>query len=89
MPSRTLTTDDTDDELLAGLLVRMWTLASGRSLPRDVPAAELSAEELMTFWADDMNPPSGRHTATDVPPGPVVPIGGLPDARSSAVGQAA
>jgi hypothetical protein len=50
-----------DDDLLAALLIRMWTLASGRSLPRDVPPDQLSAEELISFWADDMSPPAGRH----------------------------
>jgi hypothetical protein len=50
-----------DDDLLAALLIRMWALASGRSLPRNVPAAQLSEEELINFWADDMSPPAGRH----------------------------
>lgn len=66
MPSPT---SDTDDELLAELLIRMWTLASGRSLPRDVPVTELGVDELMTFWADDMSPPTGRHSNQEISPG--------------------
>ena len=53
--------DDPGDEVLAAVLIRMWALASGRTLPRDVPPDQLSAEELIDFWADDMNPESGRH----------------------------
>src|SRR5262245_42436609 len=52
---------DPDDDLLAALLIRMWTLASGRSLRFDIPPDQLSEEELINFWADDMNPPAGRH----------------------------
>lgn len=51
----------TEDALLAAILVRMWALASGRSLPREVPPGELTAEELITFWADDFSAASGRH----------------------------
>jgi hypothetical protein len=56
-----------DDDLLAALLIRMWALASGRSLRSDVPATQLSEDELISFWADDMSPPSGRH-ATEAKP---------------------
>ena len=59
--------DDLDDDLLAAVLIRMWTLASGRSLRRDVPPAQLSEEELIDFWADDMNPPTGRHVRSGTP----------------------
>ena len=52
---------DPDDDLLAALLIRMWTLASGRSLRRDIPPGQLSEQELISFWADDMRPPAGRH----------------------------
>jgi hypothetical protein len=52
-----------DDVLLAALYVRMWALASGRSLPRNVPPSELSVEELISFWADDFGQPGGRHAA--------------------------
>jgi hypothetical protein len=50
-----------DDDLLAAVLIRMWALASGRPLPRDVPPDELTAEELIAFWADDFSTVSGRH----------------------------
>ena len=50
-----------DDDVLAALLIRMWSLASGRILRSDVPPDQLTEEELIRFWADDMAPPSGRH----------------------------
>ena len=53
--------DDPGDEVLAAVLIRMWALASGRTLRSDVPPDQLSAEELIAFWADDMTPPAGRH----------------------------
>jgi hypothetical protein len=53
--------DDPDDKLLADVLIRMWALASGRSLRTDVPPCQLSSEELIAFWADDMSMPTGRH----------------------------
>lgn len=56
-----------DDELLAAVLIRMWTLASGRSLRRDVPPAELREDELISFWADDMSEPAGRHALPGEP----------------------
>lgn len=52
-----------DDILLAALYFRMWALASGRPLPRNVPPGELSEEELISFWADDFGQPGGRHAA--------------------------
>jgi hypothetical protein len=53
-----------DDTLLAAMYMRMWALASGRPLPRDVPPGELTEEELVSFWADDFRQPTGRHEAT-------------------------
>jgi hypothetical protein len=53
--------DDWDDEYMAGLLIRMWALASGRTLRADIRPEQLSSEELIRFWADDLTPPSGRH----------------------------
>jgi hypothetical protein len=47
---------------MAGLLIRMWALASGRTLRSDIRPEQLSSEELIGFWADDLTPPSGRHT---------------------------
>lgn len=58
--------DDADD-ILAALLIRMWTLASGRSLPRDVPPDHLTEEELISFWADDMSLTAGRHARPSEP----------------------
>lgn len=52
----------TDDELLAFLFVWTWALATGRALRSDVPPAQLSAEELIDFWADDL---------TAAPPAPL------------------
>lgn len=62
--------EEPGDEFLAAVLIRMWALASGRILRRDVPPDQLSAEELIEFWADDLTPPSGRH-ARPAGPGPV------------------
>jgi hypothetical protein len=62
--------EEPGDEFLAAVLIRMWALASGRILRRDVPPDQLSTEELIEFWADDMTPPSGRH-ARLTGPGPV------------------
>jgi hypothetical protein len=56
--------DDMDDEFMAGLLIRMWALASGRTLRSDVRPEQLSSEELIRFWADDLTRPSGRHAGT-------------------------
>lgn len=58
---RSGTDDDTGDELLAVVLIRMWALASGRTLRSDVPPDQLSEEELIAFWADDMTAQAGRH----------------------------
>jgi hypothetical protein len=55
--------DTPDDELLAAIFVRMWALASGRTLPRNVRPDELSEEELIAFWADDLSRAAGRHAA--------------------------
>ncbi|MGH3279816.1 MAG: hypothetical protein ACRDNW_11865 [Trebonia sp.] len=74
---------DPDDELLAAVLIRMWTLASGRTLRRDVPPDQLSTEELIAFWADDMTPPAGRHARAGDPnsaPGTWDP--GRPDGKT-------
>jgi hypothetical protein len=46
---------------VAGLLIRMWALASGRTLRSDIRPEQLSTEELIRFWADDLTSPSGRH----------------------------
>ena len=59
--------DDLGDEFLAAVLIRMWTLASGRTLRRDVPPDQLGTEELIAFWADDMTPRTGRHARPGTP----------------------
>ena len=43
----------TQDDVLASLLICAWTVTSGRVLRSDVPPAQLSEEELIAFWADD------------------------------------
>ena len=62
--------DDSGDEILAAVLIRMWALASGRTLRSDVPPDQLSEEELIAFWADDMTPQGGRHVRPDDPDRP-------------------
>jgi hypothetical protein len=69
--------DGLGDEFLAALLIRMWALASGRTLRRDVPPDQLSADELIAFWADDMTPKAGRHARPSEP-------GHVPDSRAAA-----
>lgn len=53
------------DDILAAMYVRMWSLASGRRLRSDVRPDQLSEEELITFWADDLSPAYGRHSHAD------------------------
>jgi hypothetical protein len=55
--------DTAADETLAATLISMWELASGRRLPRHVPPEQLSTEELIAFWADDLSRAVGRHAA--------------------------
>jgi hypothetical protein len=43
-----------DDELLARVLITSWTLATGRTLRAGVPPHALPADELISFWADDL-----------------------------------
>jgi hypothetical protein len=44
---------ESEDDLLAHVLISTWALITGRTLRCDVPARELSEEELIDFWADD------------------------------------
>jgi hypothetical protein len=60
--------DETADDVLAAMYVRMWSLASGRRLPSGTAPGQLSAEELIDFWADDLSPAPGRHAASDARP---------------------
>ncbi len=43
-----------EDELLARVLITSWTLATGRTLRAGVSPHSLSADELISFWADDL-----------------------------------
>ena len=43
-----------DDELLARVLITSWTLATGRTLRPGVCPQSLPADELISFWADDL-----------------------------------
>ena len=43
-----------EDELLARVLITSWTLATGRTLRTGVAPHSLSADELISFWADDL-----------------------------------
>ena len=56
---------DPEDELLADILVRMWSLASGRRPRPGVRPDQMSAEELISFWADDLTPAAGRHASPE------------------------
>jgi hypothetical protein len=42
-----------EDELLARVLIRSWSLATGRSLRAGVAPRSLTEDELISFWADD------------------------------------
>ena len=44
---------DHADDLLAAILTRNWTLATGRTLPAGVSPRSFSQEDLISFWADD------------------------------------
>jgi hypothetical protein len=72
LPARDPARADRDaaaDQFDAAVLFRMWSLASGRPLPPG-PLDQLSAEELIAFWADDMiSVPAGRHALRPRAPG--------------------
>jgi hypothetical protein len=42
-----------EDQLLARVLITSWTLTTGRTLRAGVPPQCHSADELISFWADD------------------------------------
>jgi hypothetical protein len=52
-----------DDRDLAAMYICLWSLASGRRLRDDVPPEQLSADELIAFWADDLGPAPVRQAA--------------------------
>lgn len=49
----------TEDDLIADMLISMWALQSGRFLRRGIRPDQLSEEELISFWADDLTPETG------------------------------
>jgi len=54
-----------DEDTLAAMYIRMWSLATGRRLEPGVRPEELPVSELVDFWADDLSPAPGRHAAPD------------------------
>jgi hypothetical protein len=66
-PSRSAPLDE-DDGTLAAMYLRMWSLATGRRLPPGVRLEDLTEDELVGFWADDLSPVSGRHAARNADP---------------------
>ena len=42
-----------NDDVVAFLLISTWSLATGRWLRSDVSPGELTESELIEFWADD------------------------------------
>jgi hypothetical protein len=58
-----LATSRTDDDDYADILVRMWSLATGRIPRLDVRPDQLTKQELLWFW-DDLTPAAGRHAKT-------------------------
>jgi hypothetical protein len=53
-----------DDELLAFLLVSTWMVRTGRRLRAVPDPAELTRDELIEFWADDIDMPDKDELAT-------------------------
>jgi class 3 adenylate cyclase len=74
--------DPAADDMLAAMLIRMWCLASGRSLRPGIRPEQLSTGELIDFWADDFTAAPGRHAAPPARPhrrsGPVIGLSGEP-----------
>jgi hypothetical protein len=52
----------TPDDDYADLLVRMWSLATGRIPRLAVRPSQLTEQELLWFWDDEA--PAGRHART-------------------------
>jgi hypothetical protein len=66
-----------DDDTMVAMYVRMWSLATGRRLKPGVRLDQLTAEELIDFWAEDFTQVTGRHAAPEAGP---VHAGTAPDA---------
>jgi hypothetical protein len=56
-----------DDQALAMSLITIWTMRTGRIL-RPVPVSELTATELVNFWADDQLEPPFATPVCEWPP---------------------
>lgn len=56
-----------DDRALALSLITTWAMRTGRT-PRAVPVSELTAEELVNFWADDQLEPPLATPVREWPP---------------------
>lgn len=54
-----------DDDTLAAMYVRMWSLATGRRLLPGIRPEQLTVDELIDFWADDLSSVAGRHAAPE------------------------
>jgi hypothetical protein len=58
-----------DDSTIAAMYVRMWSLATGRRLQPCAKPEQLTPDELVDFWSDDLlSPVSGRHAAPEPDP---------------------
>lgn len=57
--------DQADDDTLAAMYVRMWSLATGRRLLPGIRPEQLTVDELVDFWADDLSSLAGRHAAPE------------------------
>jgi hypothetical protein len=53
----------TPEDDYADLLVRMWSLVTGRVPRLDVHPGQFTEQELLWFW-DDTGVPAGRHART-------------------------
>jgi hypothetical protein len=53
-------TERTEDDDYADVLVRMWSLATGRIPRLGIRPSQLTEQELLWFW-DDLAPAAGRH----------------------------
>jgi hypothetical protein len=58
------TNPKSEDELLACLLISTWSVLTGRTLRAAAPA-DLTAEELIEFWADDFPENSPKDSPAD------------------------
>ena len=57
-----------EDQVLAAVLISTWSLATGRILRSDVRPDQLTEEELIRFWAEDLDQTCSRHLVRGVSP---------------------